>query len=179
MNLLGRPTPAQNVKKPSMSSSPELKSQETETNKVETFEISLFRHSYFQNYTAGRLQIGGSYWHTLEDAARKVKIMNKTCIPAGRYKIVPYVFSSVYQIRPLLKDVPNFTGVFIHPGNTDKDTSGCLLVGKNQSFGYLMNSRVAYSEVCTHLCDAWGDGKDVWLTINDLENHPWFDEVMA
>ena len=31
-----------------------------------------------------------------------------------------------------LQDVPNFTYILIHAGNTDEHTSGCLIVGESQ-----------------------------------------------
>lgn len=145
---------------------------------MDTFEITLNRHTYAPNYTGGSILAGGGHWETLEDSARKVKVMHRTSIPAGRYQVIPYVFSSKYEIRPLLKDVPNFSGVFIHVGNTDGDTSGCVLVGKSQSFGALVNSRVAYAELCTQLCNAWAEKKDVFLTVTDKDNHPWFDDKL-
>lgn len=142
-------------------------------------DLSLTRYDYKPDYTAGILQIGSSKWVTLEDAVRKTKIMHRTAIPAGRYEIVPHVFASRYQIRPLLKDVPNFYGVFMHVGNRPEDTSGCLLIGKAQSFGTIINSSVAYAEVCAHLCTAWTNKQDVFIQINDQPDHPWFDENVA
>lgn len=143
---------------------------------MDTLEITVNRHTYQSHFTAGTLLVNGITLCTLEDAVRKVKVMHKTAIPAGRYQVIPWVFHSRYEIRPLLKDVPNFTGVYVHVGNTDIDTSGCLLISKGYANGSLTNSRVGYSEFCDHLCQAWSEGKETWLTITDKENHPWFDE---
>lgn len=75
--------------------------------------------------------------YVLEDKVREVegqdvkvwKEQNKTAIPKGIYN-VSITFSNRFQTKlPLLADVPGFTGVRIHSGNSSKDTEGCLLVG--------------------------------------------------
>jgi hypothetical protein len=53
---------------------------------------------------------------------------NISCIPAGRYQIMPYRsphFGLVYKII----NVPDRTDILIHKGNTLSDTEGCLTVG--------------------------------------------------
>ena len=44
-----------------------------------------------------------------------------------------------------------FEGIRIHGGNTDADTHGCILVGKNSEVGKLTNSQTALKKVLTLL----------------------------
>lgn len=73
----------------------------------------------------------GSFWcHTLEDVVRNVKVHKKTAIPNGVYPIVLSWFARKNRLMPMLIDVPFFTGIFIHTGNTQEHTEGCILVGR-------------------------------------------------
>ena len=52
-----------------------------------------------------------------------------------------------------IQDVPNFTYILIHTGNTDEHTSGCLIVGETQQDldiskdGFIGSSAVAYKKM--------------------------------
>ena len=84
------------------------------------------------DYTIGQLFINGEYFcDTLEDEIRQVKVMHETAIPTGTYKVTLERSPRFKRILPLLHNVPGFTGILIHSGNTDKHTSGCILVGKS------------------------------------------------
>ena len=48
---------------------------------------------------------------------------------------------------PLLLNVPGFSGIRIHTGNTEKDSLGCILVGKNKAVGKVLESRDTYSKL--------------------------------
>jgi hypothetical protein len=48
---------------------------------------------------------------------------------------------------PEIHNVPNYTGVRIHPGNTDADTEGCILVGKTKGRDFIGNSRAAFDKL--------------------------------
>lgn len=96
-------------------------------------------------YTIGWFFIDGKYFcDTLEDRCRdlnkKEKVLNETAIPAGTYEVIVNVSAKFKRKLPLLLDVPYFSGIRIHRGNTDKDTSGCILVGENKQPGRVINS---------------------------------------
>jgi len=104
-------------------------------------------------YTIGKMYIDGKYFcDTLEDADRglhsgmtvseiaKIKIMHETAIPTGRYNVIVNMSPRFKRMLPRLLDVKGFDGILIHRGNTDKDTSGCILVGENKVVGKVINS---------------------------------------
>ena len=99
-------------------------------------EIILQRKPSGFRATIGELTVDGTFeCFTLEDVVRELgpdgagKIQNETAIQAGRYKVI-IDFSQRFQ-KPMLHvlDVPFFTGIRIHSGNTDQNTEGCVLVG--------------------------------------------------
>lgn len=119
-------------------------------------------------YTIGRLSIDGKYFcDTLEDTVRApgVKVRDKTAVPAGRYRVVLTESPRFKRILPLLVDVPNFEGVRIHPGNTAKDTEGCLLVGFNQVKGKVVASRATFQKLFEKLWAADRAGEEIWTEI--------------
>lgn len=99
------------------------------------------------SFTLGKLQCGKYELFTCEDAIREVKIPSITAIPFGIYKVIVSFSQRFQKHLPLLLDVPNFSGVRIHSGNTDKDTEGCILVGTTRGKGGVGNSRYAMSLV--------------------------------
>lgn len=115
-------------------------------------------HSY-ENYTIGAFYIDGRLQcFTLEDEKRNVKVHGETRIPAGVYKLrlqTKGTMSPKYAARfPFhkgmlhLQNVPDFEGIFIHIGNTDKDTAGCILLGLSHTIGnnFVSSSTLAYTQ---------------------------------
>lgn len=129
-------------------------------------ELLLRRVARRETYTIGKLYVVNNGIRTLicdtcEDADRlyfgKPKVMHETAIPCGRYEITQDVKSPRFGNRspykevckgyvPRLLEVPNFTGILIHIGNTAKDSSGCILVGLNKQVGKVLESRKTWTE---------------------------------
>lgn len=118
----------------------------------------LLRDQRKEEYTIGRLRIDDPdspfSVFTLEDTVRApgVKIPGKTAIPAGIYTVVLDFSPRFGKNLPHILDVPGFDGVRIHPGNTDADTEGCILVGLDWKGGdFIGRSREAFEALCDRL----------------------------
>jgi hypothetical protein len=117
-------------------------------------EIKIKR-THAKGYTHGLLTIEGESFKcfTLEDEVRlgdifKVKVQDKTAIPVGRYEVILNMSNRFKRYMPLLLNVPNFSGIRIHSGNTKEHTEGCVLVGyENGNDGFLGNSRTAFNDL--------------------------------
>ena len=110
--------------------------------------------------TLGILFVDGKFYcYTVEDEYREVKVMDETRIPQGTYWIALTYSNRFDRTMPEIKDVPGFTGIRIHSGNTEKDTSGCLLVGfiaqvNHTGSSSVGNSRVAFEDLFAKLSAA-------------------------
>lgn len=115
-------------------------------------ELTLIRRWFRELDTVGELYFDGTFQcFVLEDVVRKEKVPKKTAIPAGRYEVRLTHSQRFDCTMPILCDVPNFTGIRIHPGNTHKDTEGCLLVGETVGQSGVQNSRAAYEKLYAKL----------------------------
>lgn len=114
-------------------------------------KLVLIRDMPRRFYTLGTLNVNGElFCYTLEDEVREgPKVPGKTAIPYGTYKVIVDYSLRFKRLMPLLIDVPNFTGIRIHPGNTAEDTEGCILVGQDrrEEEGTLVGSRSAFNEL--------------------------------
>lgn len=126
--------------------------------------IDVIRGKSSAKSTIGRLLIDGVFecW-TLEDVVRPVKIAHETAIPAGTYKVIIDMSNRFQRLLPLLLDVPGFAGIRIHPGNTDHDTDGCILVGQSQAPDFVGSSRKAFDALFAKMQQA----DYITLTIKD------------
>ena len=103
-------------------------------------KLELKRFSSQSDTTLGLLFVDGEFeCFTLEDEYREAKIKGETRIPEGTYKVekrevlsgLTKKYRSKYpwfDFHFMLHDVPNFQYVYIHIGNDDDHTDGCLLV---------------------------------------------------
>jgi Family of unknown function (DUF5675) len=101
--------------------------------------------------TVGELYVDGEFQcFILEDRYRpapEVKVPGATCIPPGTYPVRITHSPRFNRDLPLVCDVPGFTGVRIHPGNTAADTEGCLLPGRVRHGDAVAESRAAFVEL--------------------------------
>lgn len=129
-------------------------------------KLTLRRKHGTVGYTQGKLYIDHIFFcDTLEDQEREVKIDGVTAIKTGEYRVIIDMSTRFKRRLPLLLDVPNFTGVRIHAGNTAKDTEGCILVGKFIAEGYVGNSRVTFNTLFTILDKAIKSGSGISIQI--------------
>lgn len=140
-------------------------------------EILLRRIARKETYTIGKLYIDGKYvCDTLEDKDRGLKqtmpleeikqkkVYSQTAIPEGKYQVVWTYSNKFKKCLPLLLNVPGYEGIRIHSGNTENDTSGCLLLGQNKVVGKVINSVITCNKVLPMIKNAC-ESEKVYITI--------------
>jgi len=134
----------------------------------ETLNLLIQREPSDEHRTFGQLFIDGQYFcETLEDVVREVKIKGETAIPAGSYRITMENSPRFGRNTITIKDVPGFTGVRIHAGNTEGDTEGCPLVGQIRADASILKSKAALDELKPEIINALQAGEQVWLEIRN------------
>ena len=150
-------------------------------------ELILERIAKRKAYTIGRLyirqQVMDEYLPGIEDqyfcdtleptwrdyANGAYKVKGRSAIPEGRYAVVISYSPKFKQWLPILLGGPDFNrqwqGIRIHAGNTVKDTQGCILVGRNQRVGEVLESRKWLYELKQKILEAKAKGEAVWITI--------------
>ena len=115
-------------------------------------ELKLIRKFPAPDCVIGELYVNGKFeCYTCEDIERPVKLAGVTAIPRGHYEVVITYSERFKKQLPLLLNVPNFSGVRIHTGNTSKDTEGCILPGKGKTKNSVTQSRIAFDALFTKL----------------------------
>lgn len=142
------------------------------------------------SYTIGKLYVDNDFFcNTLEDKDRgltsnmsiteinKIKKPGITAIPTGTYNVRMDIVSPKYSKQgwyqkncngsrmPRLENVAGYQGVLIHPGNTDADSEGCILVGKNDVKGMVTKSKDYFLQLYKTLYTAYKRGEKIGITI--------------
>lgn len=132
--------------------------------------------------------------YTLEDEYRDRKIPGETCIPEGEYQVCfrnkggfdqRYAkrFRDIHMGMLEITNVPGFTYILIHCGNTDEDTSGCLLVGDTQTNnnvdknGFIGRSTKAYMRIYPEIAEALDRGEEVTIIYRDFSESLVLNEI--
>lgn len=144
----------------------------------------LQRYSDNGESTLGLLLRGGVFQcYTLEDEARAVKVAGETRIRAGRYELKlrqePTPLTQKYRARfswfewhVEVMDVLGFTNVYVHIGNDDDDTNGCVLLGdvannNRINTGFIGESAPAYERWYKDTLAHLKHGGRAWLHVLD------------
>ena len=141
-------------------------------------KLELKRKFLGETYTIGDLLINGVFFcNVLEDKVRDIdksgefdgdeeKVYGETAIPYGTYQIDITYSERFKRLLPLLENVPSFSGIRIHPGNTAKDTHGCLLVGVNSVKGMVTESKKTFDKLFPMLAAAHEAKESIFITIS-------------
>lgn len=155
-------------------------------------KLRLRRKYLKENYTIGFLEYYDGWkwvWITdvIEDKVRDLnkdgdlndagecKVYAQTAIPYGTYEVLLTV-SPKFQNRPwatpykgvvpLLNNVPHFSGIRIHPGATERDSAGCLIVGLNTHRGRVTQTTEMFHKLMKEvLLPAKNRGEKIEITI--------------
>lgn len=138
-------------------------------------ELKLNRIFLGSSATIGELLVNDKYLcDTLEDRVRPEgeKVYGETAIPEGMYEVKLTHSPRFKKILPEILNVPNFSGIRIHTGNSSKDTEGCILVGTwdGEKEDWVGNSRIAFDELMTLLEEATNNKEKVTITVKSLLN---------
>src|SRR5574344_1075316 len=125
------------------------------------------------NYTIGELSVNNNYvCDTLEDRVRPTgeKVYGETAIPYGTYTVTLSYSNRFKKTMPEILNVPNFSGIRIHCGNSSKDTEGCLLVGKwdGKTENWISDSKNSYNKLYPLLEEAFNKKENITITIKDI-----------
>jgi hypothetical protein len=91
-------------------------------------QLQLLRTERTADGTFGLLTCGPLTLHTCEDDWRDNQPA-ESCIPAGAYHLHRTIYRKHGYETFEVTVVPGRSRILIHPGNTEEDTQGCLLVG--------------------------------------------------
>ena len=124
------------------------------------------------NHNFGQLWIDGLYFgETLEDEDRflesdpTAKVQDQTAIPRGRYLVTLSLSQRFGRVMPEVHDVSGFSGIRIHGGNTEANTSGCPLLGSVRTKDGIANCKGVNDRLIDRLEAAQDRNEDCWLEV--------------
>jgi hypothetical protein len=133
--------------------------------------LTLKRDPPSNKSTIGQLWLN-DIWecYVLEDVDRflekgGIKIPGITAIPRGEYEVLLDWSDRFKCLMFRLVDVPQFVGVRIHAGNTDKNTDGCLLVGQWREDDFIGESTAALKNLSMKILFAMLRGESISIEV--------------
>jgi hypothetical protein len=111
--------------------------------------VELIRLEDCHDGTFGILKINKEVFCVTLEPPDNLNRSEKSCIPAQQYVCNRYKSPS-YGDTFIVHNVPSRSGILFHPGNTRKDTAGCIIVaqyfGKLRGFRAILNSGKTFRE---------------------------------
>jgi len=120
-------------------------------------DLILQRYSDNGDSTLGLFFVNDDFFsYCLEDEFREHKISGETRIPAGRYRLriknetTPLTQKyrkkfSWFSYHIEVAGIDNFKNVYIHIGNYDENTDGCILLGDGANNNQIQKGMITYS----------------------------------
>lgn len=166
-----------------------LKNEQPEGTPLSSTYLSVLRYLDDGQTTLGLLFLDNRFFaYTLEDTHRDTKVAGSTRVPSGTYPLELNKnltdLTKTYRNRfpwfdyhVELMNIPNFSRVYIHIGNTHKDTEGCILIadGVNAADPQKMvsHSRLAFERFYKTIHPLLSEGKPLSIQILDED---WFEK---
>lgn len=170
----------------------ELKTVDTSTgDNFDGFTITVLRYFDDGETTLGILFLENTFFcYTLEDTFHEIKIKGNTRIPAGTYKLnfnraetaltkkYRETRSPWFEYHLEIKNVPDFSGIYIHCGSTHEHTEGCLLIAdsiySSDEKKTIFNSQKTFERFYKQIKSKLDEGEYVRIRILD-EN--WINKI--
>lgn len=154
-------------------------------------ELTILRYFHDKDTTLGLLYInGGFFCYTLEDTFNQPKVPGQSRIGSGEYAVdfrreeteLTKTYRSRYpewfHYHLWVKDVPEFSSIYIHSGGDNTDTEGCILVSDSLSVKadsqFFTNSRNTFKRLYLYLKEELDKNKKIKISIHD---EAWFGKA--
>ena len=112
--------------------------------------ITVLRFDYTKNHTKSLIFVNRQFFCFGMEPENKFNNTIKgqrDLIPEGTYQIILSKSPKFKRVLPEILNVPNNSGIRIHPGNFPSDTSGCLILGTYFDENILFNSSKKVEEL--------------------------------
>ncbi|MEP5234766.1 MAG: DUF5675 family protein [Cyclobacteriaceae bacterium] len=167
------------------------KSSKIESKIEADIELTVLRYFHDKDTTLGLLYINGAFFcYTLEDTFNQPKVPGQTRIWSGEYfvdfrreeteltKTYKSRYPEWFQYHLWVKDVPEFSAIYIHSGGDNTDTEGCILVSDSLSVKadsqFFTNSRNTFKRLYLYLMAELDNNKKIKISIHD---EAWFGKA--
>ena len=136
-----------------------------------TIDCLLLRSDFGDEFTLGTFCFAGKFLgYTCEDRDRHLeaggaKIPGRTAIPRGYYRLTVSMSQRFGKLMPEIKDVPQFSGVRVHGGNTHVDTEGCPLLGAKKTVDGVKECRAVNERLVKLIQGVEAQRDECWLVV--------------